>query len=140
MFSYLKHCNSIRLSKCNTPIELVLAILKRPLQKRNLETIAIKLRFSDKQTAGAAGLSMPKYKKLSPTDLLSIPATDNVIKLCELYSVGISIFNGGAKSLVAWLNANSPVLNGHQPIELLDGYMGSSYIKDLLVQVEQPSK
>lgn len=117
-------------------VELALAIIKRPLQKRNLQAIAKKLSFSENEAAQVAGVSPRTYIKLKPNSFLSIGATDNVVKLAELYEVGITTFDGNTKSLAIWLHTSFPVLEGNKPIELLNTFVGIDYVKDLLLRME----
>ena len=72
---------------------------------------------------------------MTPASYLSLPATELVIRLSELYEIGIDTF-GSPQSFILWLNSDIIALNDHKPVLLIESGMGVEYIKDELLRIQ----
>ncbi len=88
MIFFLQHLEASHLHNVKSVLELVLEIRKRPLQKMNLLSIAMKLKLSESQKAVLAGVGLIAFKNLKSSDALSIHASELVVKLAQLYEPG----------------------------------------------------
>jgi len=135
MIAYVRHCKAARLTKLQSIFELLMAIRKEPLQKRNMVAIAKKFRFANNQVADIARISLKAYLKMEPSTYLSVGASERIIKLAELYETGIMALES-KENFILWLNLRVPVLCGFRPYELISTYTGIDLIKDALLRFE----
>jgi uncharacterized protein (DUF2384 family) len=97
--------------------------------------LARKFRFTDDQSAKMLGMTKRTYRKMSPTSHLSIPATEMVIRLSELYEIGIDTF-GDTRLFLKWLGLNIIALNNQKPTLLTETGMGVEIIKNELLRMQ----
>jgi len=136
MFEFAKHCRASRLVKLGSEFDLLMAIREKPLQKRNAIAIAKKFKFTDVQLVSVIGMPLKSYTRMKPSSLLSVGASERIIKLAELYGIGVMTFDGDAKSFVRWLNTTIPALMNHIPFELMTTFVGISLIREELLRME----
>jgi len=132
MFDYVKHCNARRLSKAKSIFELSQCIKQKPLQKKNFLTLAKKFEFTDNQSARILGMSLRTFRKKNPVSDLSVHASEMVIRLSELYEIGIETFNN-SQSFIIWLDSICIPLNNHKPAMLIESGIGIKLVKDELL-------
>lgn len=136
MFEYTKHCKCYRLQKLQSTFALLMAIGKKPLQKRNLISLAKKFKFTEIQAAEIAGVSIKTYKKMELSSTLSTSASERIVKMSELYETGLTTFDGDAKSFLHWLNTSIPALMNFVPIDLMTTFIGINFVREELLRME----
>lgn len=136
MFEYSRHCNAKRLSKLRSTFDLLVAIRNKPLRKRNMNAIAKKYQFTEDQVSEIVGVTKRTYRKMVPNSRLSLSASERVIKLSELYEVGITTFENMSMSFSGWLRAPIPSLSNNKPIDLIFCDIGIGMVKDELIRME----
>ncbi len=136
MIPYLNHLNVPSLKKVGTRHDLVLAIRTRPLKKANLLSVTRKFKFSNKQAARVGGMALRTFQRQKPSYSLSIPASESVLKLAEVYENGMKAFDGNEPAFMSWLKAPIPALNYTIPEEMLTSSMGADLINEELLRIE----
>jgi len=136
MFEYTRHCNCSRLQKLGSTFQLLMAIRKKPLQKRNLASLAKKFKLTDSQATEIAGVSIKTYRKMESSSILSISASERIVKLSELFETGITTFDGDSKSFICWLNAPIPALMNYVPANLMTTFAGINFVREELLRIE----
>lgn len=133
---YLLHLDDKNLETVDTKQRLLHSIRENPLRKRNAINISGKLGLRQKDTADLLGMSFRTYQRKKLTDEISPVAAENMIKLAELYEVGLNAFDQDIQSLIVWLNSPVAGLNNEKPIGLLSSAMGIELVKDELLRIE----
>jgi uncharacterized protein (DUF2384 family) len=136
MYKFAKHCGAKKLSGIRTLKAALIYLRRRPLQKKNAIALAEKFIFNERQTARMIGMSLRLYRMAPESAVLTLPASENVIQWCELYEIGVGVFDGDARSFVAWLNTRITALERLKPIEVLESGMGTRYIIEGLLRME----
>mgnify|MGYP000353694700 FL=1 len=67
---------------------------------------------------------------------MTFAASENVVKLAELYEIGLSAFDNNSESFVTWLDSPIPALNNDKPIHLLSSSLGIDLVKEELLRIE----
>lgn len=112
------------------------AVRERPLRKKHVEHISRKLGLQQKATAELIGVSVRTYQRQSKATLMSFAASENILKLAELYEIGLSAFDNNKESFVTWLESPIPALNNDKPIQLLSSSLGIDLVKEELLRIE----
>ncbi len=112
------------------------AIRQRPLKKRHVVFISYKLGLPQKDTAELIGVSIRTYQRQSKTTSMTFAASENILKLAELYEIGLSAFDNSSDSFVTWLDSPIPALNNDKPIQLLSSSLGIDLVKEELLRIE----
>ncbi|MEO5975564.1 MAG: antitoxin Xre/MbcA/ParS toxin-binding domain-containing protein [Chryseolinea sp.] len=136
MIKFLQHLGKAGLGQVDSKQDLWQAIRQRPLKKSHVIFIAFKLGLQQKDSAELIGVSVRTYQRQKPTANISNAASENVIKLAELYETGLTTFDNDQESFHAWLNAPVPALNNERPIGLLSSILGIDLVKDELLRIE----
>lgn len=136
MIKYLEHLGETGLGEVDSRQGLWIAIRQRPLKKRHVIFITSKLGLQQKDTAELIGVSVRTYQRQKRTANITNAASENVIKLAELYETGLTTFDKDEESFHAWLNASVPALNNERPIDLLSSNLGIDLVKDELLRIE----
>ena len=92
-------------------------------------------KFTDDQSARMMGVSLRTFRKWTSVSYLGIHASEMVIRLSELYEIGIDTF-GSSQSFISWLNSSSISLGDKKPVQLIESGMGVEYIKDELMRMK----
>lgn len=121
--------------KLESIFELCAYIKKRPLHKENFIVLAKKFKFTDDQSARMMGMSLRTFRKKTLTADLNVLASEMVIRLSELYEVGLDTF-GDPQLLIVWLNSNSIVFGNIKPALLIESSLGVSLVKDQLIRMQ----
>lgn len=116
--------------------ELWHALQQKPLKKRHVIFITDKMGVQQKEAADLIGMSVRTYQRLEKTADLTPAASENVVKLAELYEVGLHAFDDNAESFITWLTSPIPALNNERPITLLSSNLGIDLVKDELLRIE----
>jgi putative toxin-antitoxin system antitoxin component (TIGR02293 family) len=136
MMKFLEHLGEAGLGKIDSRQGLWRAIRQRPLKKRHVTFISSKLGLQQKDTAELIGVSVRTYQRQKRTANMTFAASENVLKLAELYETGITAFDDNEESFIAWLNSPIPALNNEKPIELLSSNLGIDLVKEELLRIE----
>jgi len=115
---------------------LWVAIRQKPLKKRHVIFITTKLGLQQKDTAELMGVSVRTYQRQKPATNITNAASENVIKLAELYEAGLITFENDKESFHTWLTTTVPALNNEKPIDLLSSNLGIDLVKDELLRIE----
>jgi uncharacterized protein (DUF2384 family) len=135
VFEYVKHCNARRLGKAKSIFELSQRIKQKPLQKKNFIALAKKFKFTDKQSARILGMSLRTFRKKNPTSDLKVHASEMVIRLSELYEIGLATFSN-PQLFILWLDSICSQLNNHKPTMLIDSSIGVKLVKEQLLMMQ----
>ncbi len=136
MIKFLEHLGEAGLGQIDSRQALWRAIRQRPLKKRHVVFISSKLGLQQKDTAELIGVSVRTYQRQKRTANITYAASENLLKLAELYEIGITTFDNEEESFVSWLNSPIPALNNDRPITLLSSNLGIDLIKDELLRIE----
>jgi putative toxin-antitoxin system antitoxin component (TIGR02293 family) len=136
MIKFLEHLGETGLGEVDSWQDLWHAIRQRPLKKRHVIFISFKLRLQQKDTAELIGVSVRTYQRQKRTANITNAASENIIKLAELYETGLNTFDNDEGSFHAWLNASVPALNNERPIDLLSSNLGIDLVRDELLRIE----
>jgi putative toxin-antitoxin system antitoxin component (TIGR02293 family) len=135
MIKFLEHLGEAGLREIDSRQGLWHAIRQRPLKKRHAISISNKLGLQQKDTAELIGVSVRTYQRQKRTANITYAASENVLKLAELYEIGLTAFDNN-ESFVSWLNSPIPALNNEKPIELLSSNLGMDLVKEELLRIE----
>lgn len=136
MITFLEHLGETGLGEVDSRQGLWLAIRKRPLKKRHIILISKKLGLPQKEAAQLMGVSVRTFQRQRKTANITNAASENVVKLAELFDVGLATFDDDEESFLNWLNASIPALNNEKPITLLSSNLGIDLVKDELLRIE----
>lgn len=136
MIIYLQHLGEAGLGDVDSRQGLWFAIRQRPLKKRHVVFVSSKFGLQQKDIAELIGVSVRTYQRQKRTANISSAASENVIKLAELYETGLSTFDNDDESFHSWLNVSVPALNNERPIDLLSSNLGIDLVKDELLRIE----
>lgn len=136
MMKFLEHLGEKSLMNINSRQRLWHAVRERPLRKKHVEHISHKLGLQQKDTAELIGVSVRTYQRQSGTTPMTFAASENVLKLAELYEIGLSAFDNNSESFVTWLDSPIPALNNDKPIQLLSSSLGIDLVKEELLRIE----
>ncbi len=121
--------------KVKSLFDLILYVQQKPLQKKNFVALAKKYKFTDNQSARIMGITLRTLRKMPSTSVLSVSATEMIIRLSELYEIGTDTF-GNSQSFILWLDSSSISLGGKKPVCLIESGMGVEYLKDELMRLQ----
>lgn len=82
------------------------------------------------------GVSVRTYQRQKRTANISYAASENVLKLAELYEIGLNAFDNNEESFANWLNSPVPAINNEKPIGLLSSNLGIDLVKEELLRIE----
>jgi putative toxin-antitoxin system antitoxin component (TIGR02293 family) len=136
MIKFLQHLGEAGLGNVDSRQSLWFAIRQRPLKKRHVVFITAKLGLQQKDTAELVGVSVRTYQRQKRTANMTNAASENVVKLAELYETGLTTFDNDEESFHSWLNTSVPALNNEMPINLLSSNLGIDLVKDELLRIE----
>lgn len=136
MIKFLEHLGEVNFGNIESRQGLWRAIKERPLKKKHVIFISHKLGIPQKDTAELMGISIRTYQRQKRTAPITHAASENVVKLAELYETGLKAFDNNEEAFVTWLNAQIPALNNEKPIHLLSSGMGIDLVKDELLRIE----
>lgn len=136
MIKFLEHLGEAGLGEVDSRQGLWRAIRQRPLKKRHVIFISNKLGLQQKDTAELIGVSVRTYQRQKKTANITNAASENVLKLAELFEIGLTTFDNDEESFLTWLNASIPALNNEKPINLLSSNLGIELVKDELLRIE----
>jgi putative toxin-antitoxin system antitoxin component (TIGR02293 family) len=136
MIKFLEHLGETGLGEIDSRQGLWRAIRQRPLKKRHVISISKKLGLQQKDTAQLIGVSVRTYQRQRRTANITNAASENVLKLAELFEIGLTTFDNDEESFLNWLNASIPALNNEKPITLLSSNLGIELVKDELLRIE----
>lgn len=107
-----------------------------PLKKAILMRVGRKFRFTNDQFALVAGVTTRTYQRQPPQAKISLSASENTLRLAEVYKNGLLAFDDDETSFQNWLNASVPALNNNKPIELITTGLGAEAVNDELLRME----
>lgn len=124
------------LNSLKSPQEFLLIVRKNPLHKNVLIRVGKKFRFSNSQYAIVAGVSIRTFQRKSPNSTVSVLASENTMRLAEVYKNGMLAFNNDEESFLNWLNTNIPSLKNKKPIDLVTSGIGAQGVGEELLRME----
>ena len=107
-----------------------------PLKKKVLREVGRKFRFTNDQFALVAGVTARTYQRQRPEEKLSINASENTLRLAEIYQNGMIAFDNDEQSFQNWLSTHIPALGNRKPIELITTGLGADAVNDELLRIE----
>lgn len=99
---------------------------------KHVAHISFKLGLQQKETAELIGVSVRTYQRQKNTTPITNAASENVLKLAELFQLGLNAFDNDEKAFVSWLNSPIPALNNETPVHMLSSSLGIDLVKELL--------
>lgn len=121
--------------KAKSIFEVCSSIKQRPLQKENFVALAKKFKFTEDQSARIMGMSLRTFRKKTLTSDLTVLASEMVIRLSELYEIGLDAF-GDPQLFILWLNSNSIAFGNIKPALLIESGLGVSLVRDQLTRMQ----
>jgi putative toxin-antitoxin system antitoxin component (TIGR02293 family) len=113
----------------------LIPLIRKGLLMKNLQKLAEQMSLSLKDLALILPVSERTLRRYGALHRLSPEITERVLKLAQLYSRGIQVFERKDKFL-KWLNTEITVLNGKKPVEYLDTSKGIDLILEELERIE----
>jgi putative toxin-antitoxin system antitoxin component (TIGR02293 family) len=136
MMKFLEHLGEASLRNVDSRQRLYYVIRERPLKKKHVAHISFKLGLQQKETAELIGVSVRTYQRQKSTTPITNAASENVLKLAELFQLGLNAFDNDEKALVSWLNSPIPALSNETPIRMLSSSLGIDLVKEELLRIE----
>ena len=136
MMKFLEHLGEASLRNVDSRQRLYYVIRERPLRKKHVAHISFKLGLQQKETAELIGVSVRTYQRQKSTTPITNAASENVLKLAELFQLGLNAFDNDEKALVSWLNSPIPALSNETPIHMLSSSLGIDLVKEELLRIE----
>jgi putative toxin-antitoxin system antitoxin component (TIGR02293 family) len=136
MMKFLEHLGESGWRSIDSRQGLWHAIRQRPLKKKHVVSISNKLGLQQKNSAELIGVSVRTFQRQKQTANITFAASENILKLAELYEIGLTTFDHNDESFVSWLNAPIPALNNDKPIDLLSSNLGIDLVKEELLRIE----
>jgi putative toxin-antitoxin system antitoxin component (TIGR02293 family) len=106
------------------------------LKKKHAIRIASKFGMQQKDVAELIGISVRTFQRQEDNEIISSAASENVLKLAELYETGLAAFDNDKESFQMWMNAIIPALNNEKPIDLLTSNLGIDLVREELLRIE----
>lgn len=136
MLKFLEHLGEASLRNVDSRQRLYHVIRERPLKKKHVAHISFKLGLQQKETAELIGVSVRTYQRQKNTAPITNAASENVLKLAELFQLGLNAFDNDEKAFASWLNAPIPALNNETPVHMLSSSLGIDLVKEELLRIE----
>jgi putative toxin-antitoxin system antitoxin component (TIGR02293 family) len=136
MMKFLEHLGEASLRNVDSRQRLYYVIRERPLRKKHVAHISFKLGLQQKETAELIGVSVRTYQRQKSTTPITNAASENVLKLAELFQLGLNAFDNDEKAVVSWLNSPIPALSNETPIHMLSSSLGIDLVKEELLRIE----
>lgn len=136
MMKFLEHLGESSLKNIDSRQRLYHAIRERPLKKKHVAHISHKLGLQQKETAELMGVSIRTYQRQKNTAPITNAASENILKLAELFQWGLTAFDNDERAFVSWLNTPIPALNNELPVHMLSSSLGIDLVKDELLRIE----
>jgi len=136
MMKFLEHLGEASLRNVDSRQRLYHVIRERPLKKKHVARISFKLGLQQKETAELIGVSVRTYQRQKSTTPITNAASENVLKLAELFQLGLNAFDNDEKALASWLNSPIPALSNETPIHMLSSSLGIDLVKEELLRIE----
>lgn len=136
MMKFLEHLGEASLKNIDSKQLLYHVIRERPLKKKHVAHISHKLGLQQKDTAELMGVSVRTYQRQKNTTPITNSASGNVLKLAELFQIGLNAFDNDEVAFVSWLSSPIPALNNEAPIHMLSSGLGIDLVKEELLRIE----
>lgn len=136
MMKFLEHLGEASLKNVDSRQQLYHVIRERPLKKKHVAHISHKLGLQQKETAELIGVSVRTYQRQKNTTPITNAASESVLKLAELFQLGLNAFDNDEKAFASWLNAPIPALNNEAPVHMLSSGLGIDLVKEELLRIE----
>jgi putative toxin-antitoxin system antitoxin component (TIGR02293 family) len=128
--------SSSKIQKIRSKQEFIAEMRRDTLKKETLSKVGKKFRFTNDQLAQVAGVTTRTYQRQGPKAKISVSASENTLRLAEVYKNGMIAFDNDEPSFQNWLNANIPSLGGKKPIDLITTGLGADQVNDELLLIE----
>ena len=110
-------------------------VAEQGLNKRAVKRLMKNSKLPSKYIFRYLGMSAQTFSRKMDIAKLSVPVSDRVLDLAQLYVRGISAFDSVDKFNL-WLETSLPVLEGRKPIDLIQSSRGLEVIDELLLRIE----
>lgn len=136
MLAIAEFDRSSKIKKIKNRQEFIAEMRREPLMKETLLKVGKKFRFTNDQFAQVAGVTTRTYQRQRPSSKISVSASENTLRLAELYKNGMIAFDNDEQSFQNWLNANISSLGNKKPIDLITTGLGADQVNDELLRIE----
>jgi putative toxin-antitoxin system antitoxin component (TIGR02293 family) len=136
MLAIAEFDRSSKIKKIKNRQEFIAEMRREPLMKETLLKVGKKFRFTNDQFAQVAGVTTRTYQRQRPNSKISVSASENTLRLAELYKNGMIAFDNDEQSFQNWLNANISSLGNKKPIDLITTGLGADQVNDELLRIE----
>lgn len=110
-------------------------IAEQGLSKTSVNRLIKNSKLPTKYILRYLGISAQALGKKSDTARFSIPVSDRVLDIAQLYVHGINALDT-LNNFNQWLNEPLPVLEGRRPIELIQSHYGLKIVDEILLRIE----
>ena len=114
----------------------VVELLEKGFTKRNYLKAKEFTGFSHQEMAAVLSVSTKTLEGKKGNDRLSDTASERLLKLAEIASLGFTTFNNN-DLFRAWLHRPLRPLGGKKPVELMINMYGLETVKSLLGRIDQ---
>lgn len=136
MLAIAEFDSSSKIQKIRSKQEFIAEMRRDTLKKETLSKVGKKFRFTNDQFAQVAGVTTRTYQRQGPKAKISVSASENTLRLAEVYKNGMIAFDNDEPSFQNWLNANIPSLGNKKPIDLITTGLGADQVNDELLLIE----
>jgi putative toxin-antitoxin system antitoxin component (TIGR02293 family) len=136
MLAIAEFDSSSKIKKIRNRQEFITEMRREPLMKETLLKVGRKFKFTNEQFAQIAGVTTRTYQRQRMNSKISVSASENTLRLAELYKNGMLAFDNDEQSFQNWLNANIPSLGNKKPIDLITTGLGADQVNDELLRIE----
>jgi len=116
-------------------IELVEAV-KMGLPAKVYVAVQKETGLSQAEIAEILGVSTRYLQAKRQNDLLNTTASERLVKLREIWSFGLDVFNGNKVDFKEWLYEPLAPLDGKSPMYIMTNFIGMEQVKQLLGRIQ----
>jgi putative toxin-antitoxin system antitoxin component (TIGR02293 family) len=110
-------------------------IAEQALNKKTVNRLIKNSKLPTKYILRYLGISTQSLSVKTDSSKLSVPVSDRVLDLAQLYVHGIDAFDSVEKFNL-WLETSLPILEGRKPIDLIQSSRGVKVIDEILLRIE----
>lgn len=136
MLAIAEFDKSPKIKRLRNRQEFIIEMRREPLKKEVLIKVGKKFRFTNDQFAQVAGVTTRTYQRQPLQAKISVTASENTLRLAEIYKNGMIAFDNDEPSFQNWLNTSIPALGNKRPIDLITTGLGADHVNDELLRIE----
>lgn len=112
-------------------------LAKTGIPKQTVEELAPMLGWSvTSLVENYLPISLRSFQRKQKNELLSLPASESILRIAEVYSRGLEVFDNDSEELKRWISTKNIPLGGVTPAELLVNSFGVSLVLERLEMIE----